>query len=167
MTLQLTPFDADVAELVAGIRRTLLEPPRRPELLLSFGRWAVVQRDSLAVRAASPLAVAMVREEKREHLMTLFCLFDFQNRNFDLFFFFLVATALSLSLSLSLSHLFLPSFSLSSTPRSPSSRALPWGPSPRPSSSPASLRRELRRRAERLSQLPARPPPARRPQKSP
>ena len=111
MTLQLTPFDADVAELVAGIRRTLLEPPRRPELLLSFGRWAVVQRDSLAVRAASPLAVAMVREEKREHLMTLFCLFDFQNRNFDLFFFFLVATALSLSLShsLFLTSSFLPS----------------------------------------------------------
>ena len=49
-----------VAELASSLRQAL-EPQRKPDMLVSFGRWALVQRESLAVRAASPMAVAVVR----------------------------------------------------------------------------------------------------------
>ena len=48
-----------IAELASSLRQAL-EPQRKPDMLVSFGRWALVQRESLAVRAASPMAVAVV-----------------------------------------------------------------------------------------------------------
>ena len=68
----------DVAGLLSSLRRAL-EPQRKPDMLVSFGRWALVQRDSLAVRAASPLAVATVSSSIGTGPFRIFFSGDFEN----------------------------------------------------------------------------------------
>lgn len=117
MPVQLTPFDAHVAELVSSLR-SALEPQKSPAMLVSFGRWALVQRESLAIRAASPLAVAMVSD-------------------FSFFFFFSKSNLVDTLFPRQLNLLFLFSLppsrftTVTINSRSRSPRALSSEPSPR------------------------------------
>ena len=139
----------DVAGLLSSLRRAL-EPQRKPDMLVSFGRWALVQRDSLAVRAASPLAVATVSSSIGTGPFRIFFSGDFENGVEQL------TQPLSL-LPLSLSLVSLSSHSKTTRSRSP--RASPWERSSRPSPPPSSTRKEGRRRGSRRAASSSSPPP--------